>query len=43
MIKLHQFFKSQYQIETRKNLMTNLTLLKAKRLIKPKYFYSLYI
>jgi len=27
MIKLHQFFKIQYQIETRKNLMTNLTFL----------------
>jgi len=27
MIKLHQFFKSQYQIETRKNLMINLTFL----------------
>ena len=27
MTKLHQFFKSRDQIETRKNLMTNLTFL----------------
>jgi len=44
MTKLYKFFKNRNQIEIKKKLETNFTILDKKRdqrVIKPKYFYSL--